>query len=160
MHRAVLMEIASAVRAAESDPSVQEHIKEGFYLSSIVAIPETLSEIAQWTLVYFNPIAQKAFSVDVGNGHVRKSEASVPLVEGDYGKLDHKGALEAGKLLDKLSAIIAREKEIPSRVIITLRDGEWKIAVVTQSLKMIRVDLDMVTGKLKHIDKSPLVKPA
>ena len=154
------MELEEAIKAAEGDEMVRQHTSAGFYLSSAMAIPETLSKIAQWALVYFNPDTQRVFSVDVTPTSVKKGKESAPLVEGHYEKLDPAGALVSGKLLSKLTDIIAAQKEVPTRVIITLRKGEWKVAVVTKSLKMLRVDLDMATGKLKHIDKSSLVKTA
>ena len=154
------MELEEAIKAVEKDDEVRQHTASGFYLSSAMAIPETLSEIMQWTLVYFNPRTQKVFSVEVSPGTVKKGKESTPLVEGHYEKLGPAGALGSRELLSKLTDIIAAQKELPVRVIITLRDGEWKVAVVTKSLKMLRVDLGMATGELKHIDKSPLVKTA
>lgn len=153
------MEIVKAVELAENDEEVKEHVAKGFYLSSVMAIPETLTEIKQWTLVYFHPETQKVFSVEVTDDSVKKGEASTPLIEGHYDKLDHAGALAAGDLLAKLLDIIAEQKEVPTRVIITLREKQWKVAVVTQSLKMLRIDMDMKTGEPKNIEKTPLVKP-
>ena len=60
------MEIAEAIQIAESDGDVQEHIKNGYHLSSLMAIPETLAEIRQWTLVYSSRKEQKVFSVEAG----------------------------------------------------------------------------------------------
>ena len=154
------MEVAKAVEAAESDSDVKAHIAKGFYLSSLMAIPDSLNEITQWTLVYFNPTEQKVFSVEVTKDSVSKGEASAPLIEADYPELDHEGALAAGKLLSKLTDVLVDQREVPTKVIITLRDTEWKVAVVTRSLKMVRVDMDMATGEVKHIDKSSLVKSA
>ena len=154
------MEVADAVKAAESDPAVREHMGDGFYLSSLLTIPENLNEITQWSLVYFNPANQKVFSVDVTPGSVKKTPESSPLVEGNYSKLECRDALETRFLLAKLTEILVKEREFPMRVIITLRDCLWKVALVTQSVKMIRVDLDMKTGELKSIDKSSLIKTA
>ncbi|MCK4327393.1 MAG: hypothetical protein KAW41_02850 [Candidatus Diapherotrites archaeon] len=154
------MEVAEAVETAENDPDVQEHKGKGYYLSSLMAIPENLNEITEWTLVYFNPDEQRVFSAEVTPGGVSKGEASTPLIEGDYQELEHKGALPAKDLLSRLTDVLAAQREVPTKVIITLRNGEWKVAVVTRSLKMLRIDLDMKSGKLKHIDKSSLVKTA
>ncbi|MFC2174274.1 hypothetical protein ACFLQ2_00185 [archaeon] len=154
------MEIAKAVEQAEADEGIQSHLKSGYYLSSLMAIPETLAEIKQWTLVYFNPAEQKVFSVDVTDGNVSKGEASAPLVEGHYPELDPSGALGVKELLSRLTEVLVEQREVPTKVIITLREGEWKVAIVTKTLRMLRVDLDMKTGEVKNIDKSSLLKTA
>ena len=153
------MELTEAIRFAESDMDAERHIQEGYYLTSLMAIPESLTEIGQWTLVYHNPETQKVFSVEVAPAGVKKSDESMPLIPDEYAPLDYEGALKSKKLLSTLLDLIAEQRETPTRVIITLRDGEWKVAVITQSLKMLRIDLDMRTGELERIDKSNLVKP-
>ena len=154
------MEAMEAVGAAEADSGVKALKSKGFYLSSLMAIPESLSSINSWALVYFNPEKQEVFSVEVAPGSVSKGEASAPLIEGDYPELDPKGALASRELLSRLTDILAEQREVPTKVIITLRGGEWKVAIVTKSLKMLRIDLDMKTGKTKNIDKSSLIKTA
>jgi hypothetical protein len=154
------MEISEAIAAAEKDPEVQAHLAKGYYLSSTFTLPETLNEIAGWTLVYFNPKEQMACSVDVSASGVKTANASAPLVEGSYSRLDAAGALASSQLLGILVGEIAKAKEFPAKVIITLRDGVWRVAVMTQSLKLIRIDLEMQSGAVKDIEKSGLVRMA
>lgn len=152
------MEISEAVKIAEQNPNVQEHIRKGFYLSSAMALPETLTEIPVWILVYFHPETKKVFSVETQPGFVVKNTPSDPLIQDHYSKLCYADALKSRELLSKLVNILAEQKEVPTKVIIILRDEEWKIAIVTQSLRILRIDMDMKTGRLKNIVKSSLVK--
>ena len=153
------MEIPQAVTIAESDSDVKEHMANGYHLSSVMAIPEHLTAIDQWTLVYYSPETQKVFSVEVKEDGVKKGEATAPLIQDEYHELQYEGALNSKDLLSKLLDVIAQERETPTRVIITLRDLQWKVAVITQTLKMLRIDLDMTTGEVKNIDTTSLVKP-
>ena len=151
------MEVNEAVKQAEGNGDVREHMKNGFYLTSAMAIPEQLTSIDHWTLIYFHPEDRQVFSVEVTKGNVKKGNPADPLVQDHYTELDYAGALDTKALLAKIIEVLAKEREFPTKAIITLRDSEWKVAVVAKSLNLLRVDLDMKTGEIKRIENSSLI---
>jgi hypothetical protein len=150
------MKIEDAIKRAGETPVVKQHEEKGYYLTSLLATPETFDEIKAWTLIYFHPEDMKVFSITINPKGVEIGEASAPLVEAQYQQLEYSKAMAALDVLKSVKPLVKDEK--PTHIILTLREGKWLVAVVTRGFKIIRVDMDSESGKVLNFDVSSLVR--
>jgi ribosomal protein L11 len=148
-----------AWKKLEANKQVQEKKKNGFYVSSLMVIPEDFENIREWTFVFFHPDKGNVFSVTVNAGGVTVGKESSPLVEDHYEPLDLKG-VKPEKVIKKIEEKVQEMEgfKIPAKIIITYREGTWRAGILTQEMKLLRIDLNQDTGKVEKTEVTSMLK--
>lgn len=152
------MKFEEAVKKLMEDEEIKGRMEKGYYVSSLLLTPKTFHEIKEWHFIFFHPSSGDVFSAAVSVRGVKVGTESQPLVEDHYEPLD----LNNLKPMEVLAIIEGEARELdPSKItkiIITLREGKWRAAIMTSDMKMLRIDVDRETKKVTKKESTSMLR--
>lgn len=157
------MEFSEALEIAESNDSVRK--LKGFFLGSGFAsinTGKTNEEIAEWTLLYYNPGKKTVIDCCVSEKMLTVGEEMPALKEMEE--------LDIGKVRmafhEAMDVAAARIKKKALNILISLHMKDaggkkyavWTIAFVTQDMSVTSVDIDSSSKKILKEETTRLIK--
>jgi len=149
----MFMELKEAIEKAAKAAD-----KPGFIMTSAMTKTDPPNRISHWDVVFNNSEKNLAFFVHVTKDSVTVGEPSKPLISQKYSKLSVNGYMSSKDIYAKVLHELVKKGKSAQSVLLVVREGEWKVAIVTKKIKIIRMDLNATTGELSHFSENSLLK--
>lgn len=152
------MRLEDAARRVEDNEQVKR--LGNFFLGSVFASLTEVSDVKEWTMLYYNPATRNVVDCMVNEKYVTVGEETPAINEME--KID---VTDAKISIDKAFKIINFAKK-PVNILISLHKKEinkakrtvWTIGMITQDMSVTSYDVDAITGKILKEETTSLIR--
>ncbi|MBS3051326.1 MAG: PepSY domain-containing protein [Candidatus Aenigmarchaeota archaeon] len=149
------MDVSYAIEKANANEDIKK-LRDYFLCSCFACIKHADEKISQWTLLYYNPQANKVVDCFVNDKFVTIGEETPPLAEIE--KPDFNGLNVQAE--DALATARENFRKSTINVLITLHQNplKWTINFISSDMMATTVDVDAKSGRITRQEETSLIR--